>query len=113
MKLICSIFSAKKLTVFILCLFASTNSTWAEHHDHQHLATPTFSDPDILNEVSTDWKNKPFKHNDIHLDADLVVALGQQSYPIFKDLINEYAKKLSIFIQLIPSITELESDTKD
>lgn len=71
---------------------AGTSSVWADNNP-PHSAAPTFSDPDSLAVVEKDWKNKPFKHDKMHKDADLVVALSQQSYPIFHELILEYAEK--------------------
>lgn len=87
------------IPVFIvLLIFSST--LWADHI-HEHSPAPTFSDPDDLSQVPTDWDKIPFKHDEIYADADLVVALGQQSYPLFHDLILQYAtkNKLKIIIQ--------------
>ena len=101
MKLAHSAFSAKMFKILVLCLFTGTNTVWAEHI-HQHSGAPTFSDPTVLSEVSKQWIKKAVTHDDTHLDADLVVALGQQSYPLFKDLINEYAKKNKLKIVIKP-----------
>jgi len=65
---------------------------WAEHENH-HMGAPAFSNPAILGDVPGNWEQMPFKHDDVHRGADLVVALGQQSYPLFHELIAEYAKK--------------------
>lgn len=61
-------------------------------HDH-HLRGPSFSDPAAQAPVPESWEAKPVKYSDSDVDADLVVALGQQSHPIFHKLIPEYAKK--------------------
>lgn len=92
MKLLCSVSSLNKYIIFILSLFFSVNTAWSGH-DEQLLATPTFSDPGILSDVPKGWKSKPLTYEKNHADADLVVALGQQSYPLFHDLILEYANK--------------------
>ena len=83
------------------CLFAFANPLHADHIDH-HSAAPTFSDPNILNPVSQKWKDTPFEYDNADLDADLVVALGQQSYPIFHNLILNYAKKNDLKIIVKP-----------
>ena len=101
MKSVCALFSAKKLNILILCLFASIQTVWAEH-GHQHQAAPAFSDPNVLNEVPKQWEKKSIIHSDADSGADLVVALGQQSYPLFKDLIDKYAKKNKLKIVIKP-----------
>lgn len=85
----------------MLCLIFSANTAWSDHFQH-HSAAPTFSDPDILSAVPKNWKNKTFKHDKAHSDADLVVALSQQSYPIFHKLILEYADKNQLKIIVKP-----------
>ncbi len=87
---------------FLALLFIiGTSSSWADHFP-AHTPAPTFSDPATYADVDKDWKAKPFKHNKIHKDADLVVALSQQSYPIFHNLILEYAKKKQLNIVVTP-----------
>ena len=90
-----------KYRILFFCLFACTNTLHAEHI-HHHSSTPTFSDPNILNPVSQKWKDTPFEYDKVNLDADLVVALGQQSYPIFHNLILNYAKKNDLNIIIKP-----------
>ena len=60
--------------------------------DHHHSHAPGFTDPAVFTSVPDGWTSKPVKHIDKYPDADLVVSLGQQSYPLFSDLIPEYAK---------------------
>lgn len=91
----------KKHQLLTLFLIISTSSVWA-NHDQSHSPAPAFSDPDSLAIVDKDWENKPFKHDKILKDADLVVALSQQSYPIFHELILEYAKKKHLNIVVKP-----------
>ena len=62
----------------------------ADGDRHQH--APTFSNPDEFAPVPEDWESRPIEYLDKHKGADLVVALGQQSYPLFQELIQEYAK---------------------
>lgn len=86
----------------LLLLLASTAATVSADHIHQHSDAPTFSDPNVLNPVSKKWLNKTLKYDAVNSKADLVVALGQQSYPIFKDLIKDYAKKNNLNIVVKP-----------
>lgn len=76
----------------MLLLIANLNSVSAEHILH-HSSAPAFSNPNILGAVPSDWEKTPFKYDKAHEGADLVVALGQQSHPIFHTLIADYAKK--------------------
>ena len=75
-----------------------TNVLAAEHL-HSHDAT--FSDPGLLAPVEKDWAEKPIKYDDRHKDADLAIALGQQSHPLFKKLIADYAKERKLKIAVM------------
>jgi hypothetical protein len=72
----------------------------AEEHNHDthHSHVATFSDPAVLAEVPDDWHEKPIQHLSKYQDADLVVSLGQQSHPLFRDLIPVYAKQHNLKI---------------
>lgn len=85
----------KKSFFFAVVLFSS--NIIAEQ-GREHSEAPVFSDPGILSEVAKDWEKKPFKHDSADADADLVIALGQQSYPIFHSLIHKYAEKNNLKI---------------
>ena len=100
MKIILSVFFSL-LNIITLSLFANV-SIASTDHTHHHSATPAFSNPDILSVVAKGWENIPFKYDEIHSNADLVVALGQQSYPIFHNLIRDYAKKNQLNIVVKP-----------
>ncbi len=108
MKCVLSVLYSKKFKIVILSLFVNTNAVWAEH-THQHLAAPTFSAPDILSVVPKDWEKRPFKYAEKYTNADLVLALGQQSYPIFRDLILEYAKTNHLNIVVNPGTCGITS----
>jgi len=99
MRMMYSVIFSKKPQLLTLLLVSG--SVWADHNQ-PHSAAPTFSDPDSLAIVDKDWKNKPFKHDKSHTAADLVVALSQQSYPIFHELIRDYAKKKQLNIVVKP-----------
>jgi phosphate transport system substrate-binding protein len=60
-----------------------------------------FSDPNLTAKVPQSWVEQPVKHEDRYADADLVLALGQQTYPVFREFIEDYAKQnhLNIVIQ--------------
>jgi ABC-type phosphate transport system substrate-binding protein len=51
-----------------------------------------FGNPDDSMEMEDSWVNKPVAHEDKAGDADLVVTLGQQTYPALKDFIEDYAR---------------------
>ena len=60
-----------------------------------------FSDPGLKANVPASWKKKPVTHEPRYADADLVVALGQQTFPVFSRYIDEYARQnnLNIVVQ--------------
>lgn len=88
-----TIISPLLAVAMILLLMALCTPIYSTgNHDH-HLRGPSFSDPAVLAPVPKGWQDKPVKYDDRDKDADLVVALGQQSHPIFHKLIPEYAKK--------------------
>lgn len=66
--------------------------------DTVHSHAPAFSDPAILAPVPENWTSKPVKHLAKFQGADLVIALGQQSYPVFNELIQEYAQSHNLKI---------------
>lgn len=78
------------LSVLWPILFMWTGAVLAAEHVHSHASG--FSDPTIAVPVPDGWQSKPIKHVPKYQDADLVIALGQQSYPLFHDLIPKYAK---------------------
>ena len=79
-----------------LLAFGSAPLLAVDNHQHSH--APDFSDPAIFAKVPDGWESMPIKHIDKHHDADLVVSLGQQSYPLFSDLIPEYARSNNLNI---------------
>ncbi|MDH5396259.1 MAG: substrate-binding domain-containing protein [Gammaproteobacteria bacterium] len=87
-------------SIFIFALLFHTNAI-ADHHVNFDASAPKFSNPEQLSEVPEDWHNRPFKYDDVDKDADLVLALGQQSYPVFHKLIHQYAaeNKLKIIVK--------------
>ena len=86
--------------VFLLFpLFLSGAPLLASDARHSH--APAFSDPKVLAPVSEGWFSQWVMHPGKYKDADLVIALGQQSHPLFHELISEYAKdnKLKIVVE--------------
>lgn len=85
--------------IFALPLFWAGELLAAEHHhDSHHSHVETFSDPTVLTEVPAEWPEKPIQHLAKYQDADLVISLGQQSHPLFYDLILQYAEKNNLKI---------------
>lgn len=81
--------TCRLVSVILLIMSCWIPVSMAEGDHHQH--APTFSNPDEFAPVPDDWGLKPIEYLDKHKGADLVVALGQQSYPLFRELIQEYA----------------------
>jgi len=91
------------LPVLLLPLLMGVGTAVAVEHEHGagHSHVAGFSDPNRLVQVPDGWEARPIKHLAKHRDADLVIALGQQSYPLFHELIPQYAKahKLKIVVE--------------
>lgn len=85
-----------KKIVFLFAVLLSTNIHAEQQHEHS--AAPIFSDPGVLSAVEKGWQNKPFQYDAVDADADLVIALGQQSYPIFHQVIHQYGAKNNLNI---------------
>lgn len=67
------------------------------HHSH----AAKFSDPAITAPVPDEWQSKPIQHLEKYPDADLVISLGQQTHPLFNELIPEYAKAHNLKIVVV------------
>lgn len=87
-----------QLLLLPLLMLGGTTLAATDDHDYRHSHAPTFSDPTKLVEVPEGWKDKPIKHLAKYQEADLVVDLGQQSYPLFHELIPKYAKEHNLKI---------------
>ena len=83
---------------YFLIYFITGNELAAEHI-HAHDAA--FSNPQHLAPVGKDWEAKPLKYDKQFKQADLVVALGQQSHPLFKKLIADYANQRKLKISVL------------
>jgi ABC-type phosphate transport system substrate-binding protein len=59
---------------------------------------PDFSNPEELAPAEAGWAARPIEYEAELADSDLVIALGQQSHPIFKDVIPEYARQHNLKI---------------
>jgi len=88
---------AFKPLIILFCSLSFNTNIFAEYA-YEHAEAPTFSDPTVLSQVPDDWENREFKHDPADANADLVVALGQQSYPLFHALIHKYADKNNLNI---------------
>lgn len=53
----------------------------------------TFSDPDIKAPVPRGWVKSITYDKKVPADADIVISLGKQLYPLVKDYVAEYASK--------------------
>jgi len=86
------------LQIAISGLFIAGFSTNLTANDHNHSKAPAFNNPGLLAPVENDWNAKSLKYDARYKDADLVIALGQQSHPLFSKLIEDYAKKRNLKI---------------
>jgi len=84
----------------LLLLLLSQPGTALATTDHHHRAAP-FGEPATQTDMPAGWQQQPVKYTANIKQADLVVSLGQQSYPALHEVIRNYAKKqgLNIVIQ--------------
>ncbi|VAW77710.1 hypothetical protein MNBD_GAMMA13-1224 [hydrothermal vent metagenome] len=59
---------------------------------------PAFSSPDKLAPVPEGWSALPLQREPADRDADLVVALGQQSWPLLHEVVAEYGRSKNLNI---------------
>ena len=85
----------------LLSALLALNMAVVNAAEHVHSHAETFSNPDAVAPVDDNWKNKPLKYDEQYKDADLVVSLGQQSHPILKQLMADYATKHNLKIVLL------------
>jgi ABC-type phosphate transport system substrate-binding protein len=69
--------------------------------DSRSAIGPEFSNPDELATVPDGWRARPITHHPAYKNkADLVVALGQQTYPALNELVTQYARDNNLNIVL-------------
>jgi ABC-type phosphate transport system substrate-binding protein len=87
----------KFLFVMLLVIFSflsivkntnANNSLAAEAFDYTHNKV----------DMPVDWQQQPVIHSDVIKNADLVISLGQQTYPALKSFVQTYATKNKIKI---------------
>lgn len=83
-------FACWRVVGIFLGLFCWMTALMAAESHHSH--APAFSDPTAYTPVPEGWQTRPVEYLEKHRGSDLVVALGQQSYPLFHELIQEYAR---------------------
>lgn len=76
-----------------LILFSQTSKA-------ETLSGPEFSDPSDHAVITKEWFAKKIKYDSKSKNADLVLALGQQTHPIFHKLIQQYAKDHNLKIAI-------------
>lgn len=87
-----------RLFLSFVFLIVMANSVSAEAvHDHHS----KFSNPEVFAPVDKGWEEKSVKYVKKYKESDLVVTLGQQTHPVFKKLIAEYAKERNLKITLL------------
>jgi phosphate transport system substrate-binding protein len=82
--------------LFMLICCALPAQSYASEHGNI-----AFGDPDYLVKMDAQWQNKPLTYNKSAGDADLVISLGQQTYPALHQMVEDFAasKKIKIAIQ--------------
>lgn len=89
-----------KNTTLHFIVMTTMLALFSQSSDAEVLRGPVFSDPAVLAVVPKEWSAKKIKYKSAHKDADLVLALGQQSHPIFHKLIQQYAKDHNLKIAI-------------
>jgi phosphate transport system substrate-binding protein len=85
-----------KLLIALLCCNLPCLANAGEH-DSSH----AFGDPDYVVEMDAEWQNKPLSYDKSVGDADMVISLGQQTYPALHQMVEDFAanKNIKIVIQ--------------
>jgi len=82
-------FSFRYFIFLILCTLAPDP---AGAHGNENLRGPAFSSPEHIAPVPESWAERPMNRARTDINADLVISLGQQSWPILHEIIIEYAR---------------------
>lgn len=64
------------------------------------LKNNTFSDPDIVANVGNDFLSKEIQYNEKVGDVDVVISLGQQTYPALHQVVEDIAREQGIKIDI-------------
>lgn len=84
-------------------LFAAFKPCFSASMDQiTRLRGPAFSNPEHVAPVPDDWATRPLQHEAGDRQADLVVGLGQQSWPILHEVITAYARARHLNIVVKP-----------
>ncbi len=86
------------ISFLIIIFFLTASPVYAQHDFLSNPAGPAFTDTSKTLEMSEEWKARPIKHDVSAGDADIVVTLDQQLYPVLLNLIKKYAKERNIKI---------------
>jgi len=74
--------------------------TNAAEIDHALLQGPTFTDHTHVKPMKQDWVDKKVTYDEKNKEADLVISLGQQTYPALHKLVEEMAEKRGINVKI-------------
>jgi ABC-type phosphate transport system substrate-binding protein len=82
-----------KRLVAALCLILP-GMAYCGEHDHSN----AFGDPDYVVKIDPEWQSKTISHDRSVGEADMVISLGQQTYPALHQFVEEFAAKRNIRI---------------
>ena len=91
-------FSRPGLLFFLPALLILLSDPSNPRADATHQRGPSFSDPNQTVSMPLAWKKQRVKYKPSHRDADLVVSLGQQTYPMFQGAVRFFAWNRSLKI---------------
>lgn len=72
----------------------------AATHQESEGAGPAFSDPDGHFDMAESWQKRPLEYEDWAKGADLAISLDQHLYPVFKPMIQQFARQKGMTIAL-------------
>jgi len=76
------------------------SNSYATEHNAESLQGPTFSDHAYVKPMKQDWINQTIIYDEKNQDADLVLSLGQQTYPALHKIVEEMANKRGINVKI-------------
>ena len=94
-----SLFSSKQ-SLFLFSLILASTSNFAAENKAGSLQGPTFTDHTHVKSKSKDWIDKAVVYDKKNKDADLVLSLGQQTYPALHKLVEEMAEKRGLKVKI-------------
>lgn len=91
-------FAPTYTSIFSTILLISLGVAHAE--SPKYIKNNKFSDPDVMAKISDDFMSRPVQYEEKVGNADVVISLGQQTYPAIHKVVEEIAREQGITVNI-------------